>query len=296
MSDSDIVVERLPPDEAFGLVAHEARVRTLEALLKADEPLSFSELNDRVGMRDTGQFNYHLGKLVDRFVAEHDDGYGLTREGARVAGAIISGGYTKGIDADPVQMDATCLDCGAPMTATFEESRVDITCLDCGEDFTQLEVPPGALYDCTPEEAVDVAHRWGLRQQRLAELGFCPRCDGRMDHQVIDAESDDSPVWLVESRFEAFVRYQCERCGEGWFSDVGLALMSHPAVVAFHYDHGIDTRETPLWELEWVSADATTVADRDPLRVAVSVTLDDETLTLTVDDELTVLDEGRTPA
>ena len=37
------------------------------------------------------------------------------------------------------------------------------------------------------------------------------------------------------------------------------------------------------------------VNDVDPLRVAVSVTLDDETLTLTVDEELTVLAEERTP-
>ncbi|MFD1644292.1 DUF7351 domain-containing protein [Haloarchaeobius litoreus] len=296
MSDSDIVIERLPPDEAFGLVAHETRVRVLEALLDAAEPLSFSELNDRVGMRDTGQFNYHLGKLTDRFVEERDDGYALTREGARVGGAILSGGYTKGIDADPVQMDAPCLDCGSSMTATFDESRVDITCPDCGEDFAQVEVPPGALYDCTPEEAVDVAHRWAIRNHSTAELGFCTRCDGRMDRWVIDGESDDSPDWLVEGRFEAFVRYDCERCGSGWFTDVGLALLSHPAVVAFHYDHGIDTRETRLWELEWVSADASTVVGRDPLRVAVSVTLDDETLTLTVDDGLSVLDEERTPA
>jgi hypothetical protein len=296
MSDSDIVVERLPPDEAFGLVAHETRVRVLEALLEADEPLSFSELNDRVGMRDTGQFNYHLGKLTDRFVAEHDDGYALTREGARVGGAILSGGYTKGIDATPVQMDATCLHCDTPMEATFDETRVDITCPGCGEDFAQVEVPPGALYDCTPAEAVDVAHRWAMRNQNTAELGFCTRCDGRMDRWVVDAAADDAPEWLVEGPFEAFVRYDCERCGAGWFTDIGLALMSHPAVVAFYYDHGINTRERPLWELEWVSADATTVTDRDPLRIAVSVTLDDETLTLTVDDELTVLDEERTPA
>jgi hypothetical protein len=295
MTDSDIVVERLPPDEAFGLVAHEGRVRVLEALLDADEALSFSELNDRVGMRDTGQFNYHLGKLTGRFVEERDAGYGLTSEGARVAGAILSGGYTKGIDADPVRMDATCLDCDTPMEATFDENRIDITCPGCGEDFTQVEVPPGALSECTPEEAIDVAHRWALRQHSIAEFGFCPRCDGRMDHWVIDAD-DDAPDWLVEGPFEAFVRYSCERCGAGWFTDIGLSLISHPAVVAFHYDHGIDTRETPLWELGWVSADASTVLDRDPLRVAISVTLDDETLTLTVDDELTVLDEERTDA
>ncbi|WP_440990558.1 winged helix-turn-helix domain-containing protein [Haloarchaeobius baliensis] len=297
MSDSDIVVERLPPDEAFGLVAHETRVRVLEALLDAGEPLSFSELNDRVGMRDTGQFNYHLGKLTDRFVEQDDDDrYALTLEGARVGGAILSGGYTKGIDADPVQMDAPCLGCGSAMEATFEGTQILITCPDCGEDFATAQVPPGALYDCTPAEAVDVAHRWAMQMHQTAEFGFCTRCNGRMDRLVIDAAADGAPDWLADGRFEAFVHYECERCGSSWFTDVGLALMSHPAVISFHYDHGIDTRETRLWELDWVSAEASTVADRNPLRVAISVTLDGETLELTVDDELTVLDEARTSA
>ncbi|WP_435344537.1 winged helix-turn-helix domain-containing protein [Haloarchaeobius sp. HRN-SO-5] len=291
----DVVVDRLPPEAAFELVAHETRVRVLQALLDADEPLAFSDLREAVGMRDTGQFNYHLGKLTDQFVTGEDgDGYALTREGARVAGAVLSGGYTKGIEADPVRMDATCPECEARLEARFHDTEVRITCIDCDLDFAQVDVPPGALDGHTATEAVDVAHRWTKRVHHTADLGFCYVCDGPLDKWLLDGEADDVPEWLSDGPFEAFSRYECQRCGTGWFTDVGLSLLSHPATAAFHYDHGVDVRETPLWELDWVSADATSVVGRDPLRAEVSVTIADETLTLTVDRDLTVVDERRT--
>ncbi|WP_438267488.1 DUF7347 domain-containing protein [Haladaptatus halobius] len=53
-------------------------------LATAEKPLTFSELRERVGIRDTGRFNYHLSKLRERFVRETDDGYDLGHAGERV--------------------------------------------------------------------------------------------------------------------------------------------------------------------------------------------------------------------
>jgi DNA-binding HxlR family transcriptional regulator len=53
--------------EAFEVLGN--GIRTAMVLELADAgPLSFSELRERVGVTDSGRFNYHLEKLVGRFV------------------------------------------------------------------------------------------------------------------------------------------------------------------------------------------------------------------------------------
>lgn len=70
--------------DALSALASEHRIAILRELAAADEPLSFSALRERIGMRDTGRFNYHLGELRGRFVRERDGGYVLGHAGERV--------------------------------------------------------------------------------------------------------------------------------------------------------------------------------------------------------------------
>jgi hypothetical protein len=73
--------------EAFATLGNETRLSILLALWEAYEPfvatnaVAFSELRERVGMRDSGQFNYHLDKLRGHFVRKTDAGYELRRAG-----------------------------------------------------------------------------------------------------------------------------------------------------------------------------------------------------------------------
>ena len=82
MDDSDdgegITVERQSPEAAFALLGDETRVGILQALGETpDEPVPFAELQGRVGMRDSGGFNYHLGKLRGSFVRRTEVGEAL---------------------------------------------------------------------------------------------------------------------------------------------------------------------------------------------------------------------------
>ncbi|MFC4357215.1 winged helix-turn-helix domain-containing protein [Halobium salinum] len=266
----DTVVSRLSPEEAFSLLGHETRLRTLETLSAADGPLAFSELRERVGADDPGGFNYHLGKLVGRYVRKVDgaaesgtrasltaapdtvEGYELTMPGRRMVGAVLSGGTTKGLDgdADPVPVDADCPNCGAAMRAQFRDHGVRVGCDDCPFDFTNPEIPPGAL-EGRPHEAVpELVDRWLKRGSAVAEHGFCEVCDGPFERRFLVSTDDDAPDWLTgEAGAEVTVRDRCARCGYGWHSSVAAAVTDHPAVVAFHWEHGVDLRETPRWEL-----------------------------------------------
>lgn len=78
------------PAEAFDLLGDETRLAILRALADRqrecpDEPsLTFTELRERAGVGDSGLFNYHLEKLVGRFVRDTGEGYELGYAGRQV--------------------------------------------------------------------------------------------------------------------------------------------------------------------------------------------------------------------
>ncbi|WP_435358525.1 winged helix-turn-helix domain-containing protein [Haloarchaeobius sp. DFWS5] len=307
---SDVVVERLPPDEAFELLAHETRFRILEVLLEADGRLPFSELRERTGVRDPGQFNYHLGKLTGRFVVkggkdgddedgdEENEGYRLSGAGMQIVGGVLSGGYTKEMDAEPVDTGEPCIGCGESMELQFRPGAVRLTCPACDVDFTDMDVPPGILEGVDPADAPAVLDRWLKRLMAVTDHGFCFSCDGQVDKYVFTVDGDDAPSWVDpdEDEGEAGVRYDCQRCERNWHSDAGIAVLSHPAVVSFLYEHGVDVRETPLWAHSWLSIHNASVVQREPLRVDVTIELEEERLVLTLDRSVDLVETRRESA
>ncbi len=80
--------EALPADSAvFELLGNDIRLRIV-CQLRATEPgcpMAFSRLRERVGVGDSGKFNYHLGRLQGTLVVKRQDGYALTPAGRAVA-------------------------------------------------------------------------------------------------------------------------------------------------------------------------------------------------------------------
>jgi len=108
-----VTEEPLAPDpvEALDALADETRLAILRALAdhQRDQPedpaLSFTELRERAGIDDSGLFNYHLEKLVGRFVRDTGAGYELGYRGERVLRSPTAEEH--GTDAD-----AGCPVCG----------------------------------------------------------------------------------------------------------------------------------------------------------------------------------------
>jgi len=65
------------PDDAFSVLGNETRVEILHVMAEQtgrvteQETLSFSEIYDNVDVRDSGQFSYHLDKLLDHYQSAH---------------------------------------------------------------------------------------------------------------------------------------------------------------------------------------------------------------------------------
>jgi hypothetical protein len=104
--------------------------------------LSFSELWDAVGIEDSGRFNYHLDKLVGRFVHRTPKGYMLTVAGHRLAGSIVAGRYET-TAAAPERVDRYCPACGSQLTAMYTGGALSLLCEnDHGSDQAENDDAP----------------------------------------------------------------------------------------------------------------------------------------------------------
>ena len=289
MTSDDATEDAIPPEAAFGALADETRVAILRALAgERGEPVGFNDLRKRVGAKDSSGFNYHLSKLVGRFVRKGDDGYELTTAGAQVYGAILSGTYTDSVDFDPIELtdsDDVCPDCGATLEATYEDERMSIGCSDCDRVVASSAFPPAAVTGRPPASLPQTFADYLTAIMEQTRRGLCMVCSGRMVGRLaIEAV----PALAVDEAAPMAV-FECDRCFNTSHASPGHVLTSRPAVVSFYHERGIDVREIPPWRLDMLSADATTVVSEDPLEVAVTVEEDGDVLTVTLDDELDVV-------
>jgi hypothetical protein len=263
-------------DAALDVVGDPTRLRILRALFEAGTgPLSFSALREATGMRDSGLFNYHLGKLVGPFVEKDERGYTLRYAGQQVVGAVVSGTYTADLELGPVALDATCRTCGGTLEASYAADHGQVACGDCGEVLTRYRMPPGLFADRDPATLPALLHAWVRLDVLRMDAGICPVCLGHAAGTL----TTDPPA----------VTFACSRCGMHAGTGVQGTVLDHPAVVAFHHERGVDLRSGPLWALDWLfDPDALTVLETDSPRVRVTATLDGDELGCEVDEHLEV--------
>lgn len=288
MDDPEPVsVERRPPEETFALLGNETRMGILHALGETPgEAVSFSELRDRVGERDSGKFNYHLQKLLDHFVRQTDAGYELTMAGQQMVGALVAGTYNTSVSFEPVAVDTPCPQCDGPLVAGYEDEHVRVYCTECDEFANQFPFPPGTLDQFDADELPAAFDRWlrVLFGQSLA--GFCPNCAGRIDTRL---EPGSEPAHPVR------VKHRCARCGAVGEASPTVLLAHHPAGLAFYYDHGLDVTGMPSWEVARHVGQRLELLDEHPPRARVTLVAADERLVATIDADATVAEIRREP-
>lgn len=276
----EATVERANPEEVFALLGNGTRVAILRALGETPhEPVAFGALRGRVGEGDSGKFNYHLNQLQDRFVRRVDGGYELTKAGHRFVGALLSGTYTRDVEIEPIEMDATCPLCDAGLVAGYEGALVTIACDGCGDWVNRFSFPPGAIDQFDREELPAAFDRHLLQEFGRVVAGFCTVCSGRIDATLVPldgADGADLPFGDVK------LHYECCRCGDAADASVYLPLLYHATVIAFFHDHGVDLPATPTWELGHLADWDVEVTGRDPPEATVRFEVDGDALEATV--------------
>lgn len=270
-------------EDAFSLLADETRLSILRALYAREKPLSFSELRERVGMRDSGQFNYHLGKLKGQFIEQSDDGYKLTMSGFRVLGAVFAGSYDEQT-IEPVPIDDPCPLCDGDLSAVYDRDHFEIVCEDCETLIISYPAPPGILRGRDREELPTVFSRYARHILGQITDGFCPFCLGPTEVELDIEEVDGIGA-----------NHRCQHCGLEMTMSTGISLLQIPEVFEFARAHGLDLRETPLWAQDLIiDGDERLIENgSDPAALEFVITIDDESLTVRLDDQLNAIETTR---
>jgi hypothetical protein len=86
--------------------------------------------------------------------------------------------------------------------------------------------------------------------------------------------------------------YKCTECGAPSYTPATTAVLDHPAVVSLLHDAGIDYRVVSSWEIQQALDSEECISQEDPVRVDVTVNTEDGELTLTLDEDLNVVEYG----
>lgn len=294
--------------DAFSLLGDETRLSILVALWEMSEPheegnvATFSDLRERVGIRDSGQFNYHLNQLSGQYVKQLDTGYRLTAAGYRIVRTVIAWAERSNAHFGPVEIDRPCPLCDAAVTVSFENERVSVTCTECDGggaplaegDILNVFFPPGAAVDRAPEAVYDAATTFALYLTTAMLDGLCPVCVGTVEKQVdacLDHEVDGHTCTTCESPFLAVVHMQCRLCKGPNTAPSWMAALNHPDVKETYYEH-TDSEPWHRWYtfLHHGSECRETLESTDPLRVHLAFPADDARIHVTLDDEANVID------
>lgn len=312
--------------QAFSLLGNETRLAILLALWEAYEPrhaenaVSFSELQERVGVRDSGQFNYHLEKLVGHFVVARDDGYLLRQVGLEVVQTIISGTGLQEVHLRPFELDLSCHRCGAePITLGYEDDYIQLICTVCegvmssdyggyGSSLTHqskgtlatLHLTPAGLANRTRPELLITSFINTRGDFQKHRAGVCSRCSGSVDSslQVCDEHQASQTAVCPNCGYLDSVRIHstCTVCKHSSGYPIGLQVLDHPSTVSFYREHGVDMRFesadvdrfTEKWELFW-EIDHRLIST-DPVRIRVTVPCNGDELRLMLDRDLNVIE------
>lgn len=285
--------EATEPEDAFALIGNATRADILRVLGEAGyDELPFSELRSRVDEEmDSGQFNYHLQQLLGQFVERTDDGYQILPEGMTLYRTIRAGTFNRRATVGPFDAGFDCYYCDDAVEAGYEDGMFEVACPGCEHVYSFTRAPPSAVEGADPDEFLARIDQYNRHEQLACVRGVCPHCVNPVRAELLPGDD----LWLDSAeRYDAFVEFTCEHCGYQHYLTVGHALLHDPAVIAFLETRGVDVEATPHWEFEFAMTDRSlTVRSRDPWEVALTVTVDGDTMELVVDDRMNVVETNR---
>ena len=285
-------------DTAFSLLGDGTRLRIIEELGRATTSpetgiprLPYADLKSRVGLRDSGQFNYHLKKLVGNYVAKEDEGYHLRWPGIVLYRTLVAGLLT----GEPVpsferfSVGTDCHRCGDPIEAHLYETLFRVRCWSCDANYTDIYFPAHGLAERTHDEILQAVHVRNRTVLDSMTSGQCPWCASRITAEI--HRNDGSLPSIHDTRdLDVYIIYHCTDCTGFQYIPVSQVLLYHHATVAFYHDTGRNLTAIPSWTLEWaVTDETTTIVDTDPWKFSIRIPLDATEMVAELNSDLHVV-------
>ncbi len=300
--------QALSADEAFVVLGNETRLQMLKILCEADSPLAYSELFDRIEYDDSANFTYHLEKLVGHFVRKTEEGYLPRLAGRRIVETIFSGIVTDTPVIERTDVGGNCMYCGNSREMAYYDEVAVVYCRACEGQIGELaekwpicnsdivgyvSVPPAGVYDRSPTEVLEAAGIWTIADVQAIVRGVCPRCSAPIDRSAqvcADHDAGEKFCEQCDHQFAVRVAVSCTNCTFSTRSPYPTHAVSNLDLIGFMADHGIDPFASNGFHL---SAAKEEVLSVDPLEARYTFTADDESIALTVDEDLSVVDVSR---
>lgn len=298
------------PDEAFSALGNETRIRILQTLADTDGPLSFTELRTRLNYRHGGQFNYHLDQLVDHFVRKTDDGYDLRPAGRRIIQAVQSGAVTEAPVIERRPSDEPCQLCGAPIEIQYVEERVEAFCTACrgvwgqnedGEDGGHLGgryLPPAGVKGRSQVSMYRAAWTWTQLKLFAIGSGLCPACSAQLENEPVVCEKHEPGTDVCEGcgrRYAVRVLSRCTNCLFEGAGTLPVCVITNTDFLAQLTRHDLNPIvPDSIAAVQRVFSDfEEEVLSTEPFEVRMTFTVDGDSISLTVGEDLEVVDVTR---
>jgi len=299
------------PEEAFGVLGDDTRVRILQTLGTADGPLAFSELFGRIEYGDSSNFDYHLRKLVGHFVEKTEHGYALAQPGRRVVEAVLSGAVTEDPVLDRTVIERPCPFCATNVEIAYRDEHVSLHCPDCSGfqdrpdvadsdraefgNLGHLLLPPAGVRNRAPADVLRAAEIWTATEMQSVFLGVCRRCSGAVEYDVEICGAHELEAGLCDAcghRFGATFYASCTNCIFEMNAPIVTYLGPHPRMKRFLMDHDVEPFSSEAFILHTGAVEETDLT-REPFTATYTFSLGTEQLSMTVDDAPSVIDVTR---
>lgn len=300
----------LPPDAAFGALGNETRIQILKTLGDVDEPLTFTELRDRVGIERGGRFNYHLDQLVGHFVAKSEAGYQLRSPGRRVVKAVLSGSVAESPATEREEIEQACQLCGAPIEVRYHEEAVETFCTECSGLWGSHEtvedgylgrnlLPPAGVEGRTSEAMYRASLTWTNLDFFAIASGLCPACSATVDTSVDvcdDHKPENGRCPACENRFAARLLVRCTNCILDLSGSLPIVVANETVLLDFLTDHGLNpvAPDSIAPVQRFFSDYDEEILSAEPFRAELTFNVEGDSITLTVDNRLSVVESDRT--
>ncbi|WP_222918598.1 ArsR family transcriptional regulator [Natrinema sp. SYSU A 869] len=316
----DLDLDGLSPDEAFAILGNEIRLEIIRVLWRAGaahvyddgsdavEVVSYSELQNEVDVDDNGKFNYHLSELAPHFVRRTDDGYRLSSAGKQIARTVIAVSGAESLDFSQ-ELDENCPLCGATVAATYEDQWLRVGCTECDGLFGD-QAPTGTLF-LTNYPAAGLTTR-NTKQALAAGLyrcalditylmyGICRECAGPISSSVTvcDVHERDGKhaCDTCGTPFPVWADMRCNTCGFAKRLPVEMFATGLVLATELTGNPELDIDSPAVDDaIELLQNNVETNVSMEPLRVSLCIEVETTVFTLTLDDEMNIVEFNREP-
>ncbi|WP_254864179.1 DUF7351 domain-containing protein [Halovivax gelatinilyticus] len=275
---------------AFEIVGNEIRARILYALGSSrdgTEPppvVPFSELRRATdGDVDSSKFNYHLQRLVGRYVERTDEGYRMRPAGMLLYRTIRAGTITRDLSPRSIDTGIGCYRCDGTIVADSSYGEFWLTCDACDHFYDMVMVPPGAVGRGDDPDLLARLDARNRHERFAFGRGSCPLCANRVTPSIRDV---DVYPYTDTELIDHHVHWACDHCGHRSYASVGMTVIDRPPVVSFFADRGVDLAAAPVWTREFAMTDRSVERLADGL--SLTLTCGGDSMELFVDERLSV--------